>query len=200
MFQRFEETTKFRNADEAMEAMKYANELMSQAIAYLTNTGASIPSMKASPKPIEISMKNADTTATHLFNGFSNNDNQYSDATKRQNIKVANDQYVMAMRYSFDHLPAGEDARTYDRIVTNRNRVIHSWEGDDCGVFITIDGDTTIIHITADTFNEILKTVINRTESVQSYLRLALNDERKPKEEKDIAEKILAYIDWKSRQ
>ncbi len=183
-----------------MEAMKYANELMSQAIAYLTNTGASMPSMKASPKPIEISMKNADTTTTHLFNGFSNNDKQYDDATKRQNIKKVNDRYVMAMRYSFDHLPAGEDARTYDRIVTNRNRVIHSWEGDDCGVFITIDGDTTIIHITSDTFNEILKTVINRTESVQSYLRLALNDERKPKEEKDVAEKILAYIDWKTQQ
>lgn len=104
MFQRFEETTKFRNADEAMEAMKYANELMSQAITYLTNTGVSMPSMKASPKPIEISMKNADTTATHLFNGFSNNDKQYDDATKRQNIKKVNDRYVMAMRYSFDHL------------------------------------------------------------------------------------------------
>ena len=199
MFQKFEET-KFRDANEAMEAMKYANELMAQAIAYLTNTGASMPSTKASPKPIEISMKNADTTTTHLFNGFSNNDKQYDDATKRQNIKKVNDQYVMAMRYSFDHLPAGEDARTYDRIVTNRNRVIHSWEGDDCGVFITIDGDTTIIHITCDTFNEILKTVINRTESIQSYLRLALNDARKTKEEKDIAEKILAYIDWKTQQ
>lgn len=199
MFQRFEES-KFHNADEAMEAMKYANELMAQAIAYLTNTDASIPSMKASPKPIEISMKNADTTTTHLFNGFSNNDKQYDEATKRQNIKKVNDQYVMAMRYSFDHLPVGEDARTYDRIVTNRNRVIHSWEGDDCGVFITIDGDTTIIHITSDTFNEVLKTVINRTESIRSYLRLALNDARKTKEEKDIAEKILAYIDWKSQQ
>lgn len=199
MFYKFEET-KFHDANEAMEAMKYANELMAKAIAYLTNTGASIPSMKASPKPIEISMKNADTTATHLFNEFSNNDKQYDDATKRQNIKKVNDQYVMAMRYSFEHLPAGEDARTYDRVVTNRNRVIHSWEGDDCGVFITIDGDTTIIHITCDTFNEILKTVINRTESIRSYLRLALNDARKTKEEKDIAEKILAYIDWKTQQ
>lgn len=199
MFYKFEET-KFHDANEAMEAMKYANELMAKAIAYLTNTGSSIPSMKASPKPIEISMKNADTTTTHLFNGFSNNDKQYDEATKRQNIKLVNDQYVMAMRYSFEHLPAGEDARTYDRVVTNRNRVIHSWEGDDCGVFITIDGDTTIIHITCDTVNEILKTVINRTESIRSYLRLALNDARKTKEEKDVAEKILAYIDWKSQQ
>lgn len=199
MFYKFEES-KFRNADEAMEAMKYANELLSQAIAYLTSTGASIPSMKASPKPIEISMKNADTTTTHLFNGYSNNDQQYDKATNRQNIKKVNDRYVMARRYTYEHLPVGEDARTYDRIVTNRNRTIHSWEDDDCGVFITIDGDTTIIHITCDTFNEILKTVINRTESVQSYLRLALNDARKTKEEKDIAEKILAYIDWKIQQ
>jgi hypothetical protein len=45
-----------------------------------------------------------------------------------------------------------------------------------------------------------METVINRTESIQSYLRLALNDSRRTTEEKNIAEKILAYIDWKTQQ
>lgn len=200
MFQRFEDS-KFRSADEAIEAMKYANELMSQAIAYLSNSGAGIPSMRPVCKPLEISMKDADVTAGHLFNGYANNDQHYTDAVRRQYIKKANDHYVMAKKYSYgDRLPIRESVRVYDRVVTNHNRNIYSWEEDNCGVFITIDADTTIIHITSDSFNEILKTVINRTESIQSYLRLALNDAKKTKEEKDIAEKILSYIDWKSQQ
>lgn len=200
MFQRFEDS-KFRNSAEAMEAMKYANELMASALAYLSNSGAGVPSMRPVCKPLEISMKNADVTATHLFNGFDNNDKHYTGAAKRQYIKKVDGQFVMAKKYTYgDRLPIEEGGRVYDRIATNHNRTIHSWEDDDCGVFITIDADTTIIHVTCDTFNEILKTAINRTESVQSYLRLALNDAKKTKEEKDVAEKILAYIDWKSQQ
>ncbi len=198
-YNRFEDM-KFHSTDDAIEAMKYANELLSQAISYLSNTGVSIPSTKAVCKPLEISMKNADVTATHLFNGYDNNDLHYADASKRQYIKKVDDHYVMGRRYSYESLPIGEDGRVYDRVATNHTRTIHSWESDDCGVFITIVADTTIIHITCDTFNEILKTVINRTESVQSYLRIALNDAKKTKEEKDVAEKILAYIDWKSQQ
>ena len=200
MFQKFEESNKFHNADEALEAMKYANELMSQAIAYLSNIGVNKPSMKVVGKPIEISMKNADMAAGRLFKGYSNNDRYYADGAYGQSIKKIDDHYVMAKKYSFGQLPVGEASRVYDRIVTDHTRVIHSWEGDDCGVFITIDGDTTIINITHDSFNEIMETVINRTESIQSYLRLALNDVKKTKEEKDIAEKILAYIDWKTQQ
>ena len=202
MFYKFEESKShsFHSSEEAMEAMKYANELMSQAIAYLSNMGVNTPSMKV-VKPIEISMKNADMAAARLFKGYANNDRYYADAAYSQNIKKADDgNYVMAKKYSFGQLPVGESSRVYDRIVTDHTRAIHSWEGDDCGVFITIDGDTTIINITHDSFNEIMETVINRTESIQSYLRLALNDVKKTKEEKDIAEKILAYIDWKTQQ
>ena len=199
MFYKFEES-KFNNSDEAMEAMKYANELMAQAIAYLTNNGGSIPSMKASSKPLEISMKSADTTTAHLLAGVRNNDEYYAITSHRQNIKQVDGHYVMAKRVSYQQLPVGEENRVYDRIVTDHTRVIHSWEGDDCGVFITVVADTTIIHITSDSFNEILTTVINRTENIQYYLRLALNDAKKTKEEKDIAEKILAYIDWKTQQ
>lgn len=199
MFQKFEES-KFHNADEALEAMKYANELLSQAIAYLSNMGVNMPSMKVVGKPIEISMKNADMAVARLFKGYANNDRYYADAAYSQNIKKADDHYVMAKKYSFGQLPVGEASRVYDRIVTDHTRMIYSWQDDDCGVFITIDGDTTIINITHDTSNEIMETVINRTESIQSYLRLAFNDARKTKEEKDIAEKILSYIDWKTQQ
>ena len=199
MFYKFEET-KFHDANEAMEAMKYANELMSQAIAYLSNMGVNKPSMKVVGKPIEISMKNADMAAGRLFKGYANNDRYYADGAYGQSIKKVDDHYVMAKKYSFEQLPVGETSRVYDRIVTDHTRAIHSWEGDDCGVFITIDGDTTIINITHDSFNEIMETVINRTESIQSYLRIALNDSRRTTEEKNIAEKILAYIDWKSQQ
>ena len=79
MFYKFEESNKshsFHSAEEAMEAMKYANELMSQAIAYLSNMGVNMPSMKVVGKPIEISMKNADMAAARLFKGYSNNDRQ----------------------------------------------------------------------------------------------------------------------------
>lgn len=200
MFQKFEESNKFHNADEALEAMKYANELLSQAISYLSNMGVSMPSMKVVGKPIEISMKNADMAVARLFKGYANNDRYYADAAYSQNIKKVDGHYVMAKKYSFGQLPVGEASRVYDRIVTDHTRMIYSWQDDDCGVFITIDGDTTIINITHDTSNEITETVINRTESIQSYLRLALNDARKTKEEKDIAEKILAYIDWKTQQ
>lgn len=201
MFYKFEESNKFNNVDEALEAMKYANELMSQAIAYLSNMGVNKPSMKVVGKPIEISMKNADMAAARLFKGYENNDRYYADAAYSQNIKKADDgNYVMAKKYSFGQLPVGEASRVYDRIVTDHTRTIYSWQDDDCGVFITIDGDTTIINITHDSFNEIMETVINRTESIQSYLRLALNDSRRTTEEKNIAEKILAYIDWKTQQ
>ena len=200
MFQKFEESNKFHNADEALEAMKYANELLSQAISYLSNMGVNMPSMKVVGKPIEISMKNADMAAARLFKGYSNNDRHYADAAYSQNIKKVDDHYVMAKKYSFGQLPVGESSRVYDRIVTDHTRMIYSWQDDDCGVFITIDGDTTIINITHDTSNEIMETVINRTESIQSYLRLALNDLRRTTEEKNIAEKILAYIDWKTQQ
>lgn len=198
MFQRFEET-KFHDANEALAAMKYANELMAKAIAYLSNTGVSMP-MKAVGKPLEVSMKNADMTVARLFTGYGNNDQHYADAAKDQNIKKVDGHYVMAKKYSFGQLPVGEASRVYDRIITDHTRVIHSWEGDDCGVFITIDGDTTIINVTHDSFNEIMETVINRTESIQSHLRLALNDARKSADEKIAAEKILAYIDWKTQQ
>ena len=203
MFYKFEESksNSFHSSEEAMEAIKYANELMSQAIAYLSNMGVNKPSMKVVGKPIEISMKNADMAAGRLFKGYANNDRYYADGAYGQSIKQADDgHYVMAKKYSFGQLPVGEASRVYDRIVTDHTRVIHSWEGDDCGVFITIDGDTTIINITHDSFNEIMETVINRTESIQSYLRLALNDSRRTTEEKNIAEKILAYIDWKTQQ
>lgn len=199
MFQKFEES-KFNNADEALEAMKYANELLSKAIAYLSNTGVSMPSMKVAGKPLEISMKNADMAVARLFKGYANNDRYYADAAYSQNIKNVDGHYVMAKKYSFGQLPVGEASRVYDRIVTDHTRMIYSWQNDDCGVFITIDGDTTIINITHDTSNEITETVINRTESIQSYLRLALNDSRRTTEEKNIAEKILAYIDWKTQQ
>ena len=199
MFQKFEES-KFNNADEAFEAMKYANELLSKAIAYLSNTGVSMPSTKVVGKPLEISMKNADMVVARLFKGYSNNDRYYADAAHSQNIKNVDGRYMMAKQYSFGQLPVGEASRVYDRIVTEHTRMIYSWQNDDCGVFITIDGDTTIINITHDTSNEITETIINRTESIQSYLRLALNDVSRATEEKNIAEKILAYIDWKTQQ
>lgn len=201
MFQKFNNSNNmFRSSDEALEAMKYANALMAKAIAYLSNTGVSMPSMKAVGKPLEVSMKDADMAVGRLFNGYGNNDQYYADAAKDQNITNVDGHYVMAKKYSFGQLPVGEASRVYDRIVTDHTRVIHSWEGDDCGIFITIDGDTTIINVTHDTFNVIMETVINRTESIQEYLRLALNDARRSTDEKIIAEKILAYIDWKTQQ
>ena len=124
MFQKVEEY-KFRNAKEALEAMKYANELLSQAIAYLSNTGVgvSMPSMKAVGKPLEVSMKDADMAVGRLFRGYGNNDQYYADAAKDQNIKNVDGHYVMAKKYSFGQLPVGEASRVYDRIVTDHTRV-----------------------------------------------------------------------------